>query len=120
MKRSPLKRKTRLRPVNAQRRKAAWIRAYGGKRRIAFVKSLPCIVQAGDCAGPIDVAHTKVGGMSRKADARFTVPLCRRHHRALHTVGRETFETTYAVNLEAAAALTELQWQWKGFHEVEI
>ena len=137
---SPLKRKTRLRPrkrpislnspdiveaglvlskadiqrlrIKRKKRTAAeFLRVYGGQARVDWMKAQPCIVQAGDCAGPIDVAHTKVGGMSRKADAKWTVPLCRRHHRALHSVGRETFELTYSVNLDAAAAETERQWQ---------
>lgn len=74
------------------------------------MKSLGCVVRAGDCAGPIDVAHVRVGGMSRKADARFTAPLCRRHHRALHQNGRESFELEYAVNLDEAARETEALW----------
>lgn len=113
-----MKRGGKIRPVNAKRRKANHARAYGGAERIAFVKSLPCIVKGREewanpvrHDGPIEVMHTKSGGKGRKADARFTVPCCSYHHRNAHLFGAKSFELAYGLSLEAEAARVESLWQ---------
>lgn len=120
MKRSPLKRgpgprrKSRVRAVNAKRRKQEHERAYGGPERLAFVKSLACIVAGrGEdrCFGPIDVAHVVGGGAGRKSDARFTVPLCRGHHCEQHQYGVRHFSAKYAIDLAWTALAVEALWK---------
>ena len=92
---------------NQARRNREWSRAYGSKERQAFVQSLPCIV----CGYvPCDPAHIKGDGASRKADARYTVPLCRLHHAEQHQFGVETFGARHGLDLESLAAECERAW----------
>jgi hypothetical protein len=78
LKRSPLKRKTPLRPRNPQRRAKMYARNYG--EHADFLRGLCCSVP--DCRlFPLQVAHTvtrkrgSVGGTWRD-----TCPLCLKHH----------------------------------------
>lgn len=97
--------------INRRRRKSEFARSYGSRARVAWVKGLPCLVRReGNCAGTIDNAHTKTGGMGRKADASTIVPLCQKHHRILHNAGAETFQILYRVSLEHGAFYTQQQW----------
>lgn len=114
MKRSaPPRRKTAVKKSNPARKRREFARAYGSKERVAFVKSLPCVVYAlySPCAGEIHNHHITTGGRGRKADADQIVPLCTKHHAELHADGASEFQANYAVNFEAAAASTELRWQ---------
>lgn len=111
--RTPMPRGTTpMRKVNRTRRATNHARAYGGPERIAWVRSLPCLVAwSGGCAGAVENAHTETGGMGRKADARTVVPLCHQHHRLLHDCGRAWFEEQYSVDLSAEAARVEALWR---------
>lgn len=126
---SPIRRKVPLsprssRPTSRKKRTAAEQRAederkYGSEERIAWLKSLPCI--ACRVVGFSEVAHTRTGGTGRKADARFTVPLCGPRmqdgffvagcHRKQHDVGRSEFERDYDLLLDEEAEKTEAAWQ---------
>jgi len=80
----PLKRGGPIKARNAKRRQSEFARCYGSKERVAWVKAQPCIVcvaRGSMNVGPSDNAHTSTGGMGRKADYRFIVPMCRTHHR---------------------------------------
>ena len=110
MKRTPLKRKTKLqarkRIKPKGRSNVEFQRVYGSKRRVEFVKSLPCMV----CAGkPCENAHIKSGGMGRKADYRQIIPLCKVCHRKQHQHGWKALGFD-AMMLEAMAYTT--QWLW--------
>lgn len=124
IRKSPMKRGGRIKPVNRKRRQSEFARCYHSRERVAFVKALPCLV----CRrGPCDNAHIETGGMGRKADYTKIVPLCsmgaddpfgpgypKGHHGFFHQIGRESFVTCYpklALDLEAAAAETERLWQ---------
>ncbi len=110
----PIARSGRPRAKNVKRRVSEFRRCYHSKERVAFVKSLPCILAMGFdglCELPIDNVHIVTGGVGRKADYRFIVPACRKVHRILHTIGRATFERRYSVNLDQLAAKTEAAWQ---------
>lgn len=74
MKRSPLKRKARLKPVSAKKRthKAAE-KAGGAWEHMARVKALPCLVCGSQ---PVEVHHLP----DPRSDFR-VVPLCHFHHR---------------------------------------
>ncbi len=59
------------------------------RRHLSFVASQPCLI----CGrSPSDAHHIKFAeprAMGRKASDRFTVPICRLHHRELHQRGDE-------------------------------
>lgn len=110
-----------VRKVNPKRRAKEWARAYGSKERVRFVAALPCCVTSAEhTPGESENHHIENGGKSRRADARFIVPLCRLHHRVLHDCGRQTFERAFCTNLKRVAADTEKAWQeylLSGFEE---
>jgi hypothetical protein len=59
------------------------------KRHLEFVSSQPCLV-CGRC--PADAHHLRFAeprALGRKVSDEFTVPLCRIHHRELHSRGNE-------------------------------
>lgn len=101
---------TGLKPVNRKRKAKEFVRCYGSNARVAFVQSLPCAIAPHRCSGPIENAHAVGGGVSRKADARWIVPLCRAAHRELHRIGVRSFEARHNVSLEAAASVVEQLW----------
>jgi hypothetical protein len=116
VKRTPLKRKTRLtskaKPKPRKRIKAKprgsieFQRIYGSKRRVAFVAALPCIV----ChRTPCENAHIISGGMGRKADYTDIVPLCPSCHRLQHQKGWTALGLN-ALTLKEWALWT--QWKW--------
>ncbi len=107
--RKPLKRRTRLRRVNAQRRASRYILAYGGRERVRWMKGLPCIV-TGCTRRPSDCAHIEAGGLGMKATADKTVPVCRLHHQELDA-GKRRFEVKYNVDLQQLAAEYARQWE---------
>ena len=101
----------RIRIRRRKRPESEFHRVYGGKRRIAFVKSLPCIVAGPECSGAIENAHAENGGMGRKADASSVFPCCGGHHGLLHRQGVRWFQSHYAVSLSEAAATTQRLWE---------
>ena len=101
-----------VRRSNAKRRSREFVRAFGSDERVAWVRALDCFVSYSvACDGPIENAHTESGGAGRRADARFIVPLCRKHHRQLHELGVDTFGRAYKVDLRFAASRVEENWQ---------
>ena len=85
LRRKPLKRKANLKtrkPIpkkNKKRADANYARAYGSKARVAFVKTLACVVCG---TAPSDNAHIHGGksGMARKGPYTDIIPLCRQCH----------------------------------------
>ena len=116
MKRTPLKRKTRLttkaKPKPRQRIKAKprssieFQRVYGSKRRVAYIKELPCVVCGN---GPCENAHIKSGGVGRKAEYTDIIPLCFTCHKRQHQHGWKALGLD-APTLQHLAYLT--QWRW--------
>jgi hypothetical protein len=77
---------------------------------LAFVRSQGCVVYTRtnsiQCFGPIEAHHVRTAansGIGMKPPGSAAVGLCTRHHRALHSAGRRTFETTYGVDLTGEA-----------------
>lgn len=99
--------------MNRARKRTEWARVYGSTERVQFIKALPCCVSSCD-RRPCENAHAKGGGMGRKADARFVLPLCTKHHRELHNIGVRTFEKRHAIDLLHCADWTEWRWQQAG------
>lgn len=95
-------------------------RQYESDERVAWVRSLPCLV----CLGtPSENAHA---AKSKGAGGRswHIVPLCYKHHDEQHS-GVKTFETKYGLNLEAAAIHTQDIWMLEkiarnGSHEDDL
>jgi hypothetical protein len=83
--RTPLRRRARLRQRRKEPRRAARDRdpAY-----LDAVGGLPCILHgvegAGLCSGRVDPDHLGPRGLGVKADDRTAAPLCRRHHDDRH------------------------------------
>lgn len=82
-------------------------RKYGSEERVGFVRSLPCV-----CCwrAPSENAHTKSGGVGRKADYTTIVPLCKTHHTLAHTKGMKTVGEMFKVDWELSARLTQARW----------
>ena len=116
--------KTRINPVNPQRRRKESLRAYGTKERRAWVAQQDCVVcgRVPDSEHPNQNAHIKPdpenlthylpSGMSRKEDCRYVVPLCWECHRTLgeHPKGQAGFEAEFQVDLNLEAAVTHINW----------
>jgi hypothetical protein len=74
MKRAPIKRKTRLKPVSAKKRaRKSREASEGAREHMAHVAALPCLVCG---AWPVEVHHEG----TPRSDWR-VLPLCARHHR---------------------------------------
>ncbi len=85
-------------------------RVYGSVDRVHWIKRLPSIVSG---RAPCENVHVKSGGMGRKADACWIIPLTSWEHRDLHQHGPTKFFEIYGrvIDLEAAAVETERRWQ---------
>lgn len=77
MKRSPIKRKTRLRARRPTVRRDGRVR---DEAYLAFVRSLPCCVVDDKHGGRIDPHHAGERPAGRKADDDTCIPMCRYHH----------------------------------------
>ena len=114
MKRTPVKRKTPLRPRNPERREREFRRTYHSLERVRFVKNLPCCVPGCEAA-PSENAHVGIEGIGRKSHYTRIVPLCAVHHRtgpdALHRIGRERFEALHGLSLHDEAEWTQSRWE---------
>jgi len=114
VKRSPIKRKTKLvaksKPKARSRAPKDFARVYGSKARVAWVAAQPC---AACGKGPCENAHTKSGGVGRKADYRHIIPLCAACHRVQHSKGWKALGFN-AAKLEYVAYRTQFQWALTG------
>ena len=69
------------------------------KQHLRFIASLPCVICTTNV--DIDAHHIKMpdgrimkpasSNLGMKADDRYTVPLCRKHHEELHAMGEKKF-----------------------------
>ena len=110
-----------IKKVNRKRKAANLERAHGPAERREWIKTLPCA----NCGivGYSEGAHIKNGGMSKKADARFVIPLCGIYivarkgcvigcHHLQHGFGWGVLTALDTPEKrEAAAARTEELWQ---------
>jgi hypothetical protein len=101
---SKLKRETKLAPVNRKRRKRLSADQFGPPEFGEFVREYGCVIaiesgDAGECEGPVEVAHRKSRGAGGKWRDN-CYGLCRGHHAEQHAVGLITFENEYALDGE--------------------
>jgi ERF superfamily len=59
------------------------------RNHLRFVAAQPCLVCGRTPSDPHHVRFAEQRGMGRKVSDRFTVPICRLHHRELHRKGNE-------------------------------
>ena len=93
--------------------KKEFARCYHSDARVEWVKSLPCAVPGCRNQG-CDNHHVKNGGMGRKADSIWIIPLCKGlhgHHRLGHAIGWKTLGKLAGVDWIKAAERTEQLWQ---------
>jgi hypothetical protein len=65
---------------------ANWMRVFGSAERVAWIGRQPCVSchRDGSDDHPNHNHHTRSGGMGRKADACWIVPLCFGCHKQEH------------------------------------
>jgi hypothetical protein len=108
-------RKSPIKKRNPERQKKEKARSYGSLARVNWVKRHPCCVPGCENQN-VENAHIKSGGMGRKADYHWIVPLCFEHHRggddSIHELGSaELFDKVHDISLEYIAARLEREWQ---------
>lgn len=119
--RTPIGRKTVPKKKNVKRRQSEFARCYHSKERVAWVKSLPCVICAGlspfiaAVTGPRDNAHTESGGAGRKAGYETIVPLCRNHHRRLDEHRKPFDQPELRQAVKDCASRIEASWQKVAF-----
>ncbi len=96
---APIARRTRLRPVNRERKLERYEAAFGD--RAELVRAMPCLLLGTECWGPIEAAHVRSRGAG--GTRRDLVPLCSKHHREQHDTGIKTFAARHGIDLHAAA-----------------
>lgn len=104
----PLIRKTRMKPVNPERKAVRHEESFGPAGFADWIRSLGCSVPA--CASQqIEVAHARSRGAG--GDWTETLPLCSNHHRLSHNRGVQTFETRFGFRLLDVAGAVHLRWK---------
>lgn len=102
------KRKTRLKPVNRDRKRREFARCYGSVERVKRMKRRPC-----DACGRVptedalnETSHIEREGMGRKASWRETVTHCPPCHRRFHALGCDidVFDAEKGCDTRATAA----------------
>lgn len=80
----------------------------------ARVRELPCVVavalgRVGECLFRVQACHRDHSGMGGKdvPDHGNLWPGCVKHHGESHTIGRETFEAKYELDLKAICVRIE-------------
>ncbi len=59
------------------------------REHLKFVAAQPCLVCGRTPSDPHHIKFAEARAMGRKVSDRFTVPICRLHHRELHRCGNE-------------------------------
>lgn len=105
MKRTPLTRKTRMRPVNTERAARRRAEAFGDLAEVA--RTMPCA--ACNAAAPSDPAHIRsrgAGGKGWTSDGRSNIiPLCRMCHTIQHSHGWPEIMTAGEISIAASAVV---------------
>jgi hypothetical protein len=103
--------------VNRARKASEFVRAYGSRARVRFVKALPCCYCValsplfGRTDGSSHNAHTEGDGGSHKASYTKIVPLCASHHRRFDE-HQFPFDTE-VVRALVRACCADVQAKWR-------
>ena len=109
-----LKRTTRLKPVNAKRKKKMHAEQFGPPGFADFVRASGCMIAvervSSVCMGPVGVAHV----VSRGAGGKWRencVGLCAGHHAVQHAIGVAEFEKRHGVDMDLWACAITGKWE---------
>lgn len=110
---TPLRRTTELRRtgpirrVNRERRERRFERAYESDARVEWIHGLGCAT----CPAPDPSECSHVLTRAAGGGPDDMIPQCFGCHDAFHSLGRETFEREYDVNLASLAAEYARRWR---------
>jgi len=113
---SPLKRKGRLNPINRTRKERRWRTAFGTPHRVAWMKGKGCDVP-GCYRRDVECAH--VTSRAAGGTYRQTIPLCARHHAAQHSMGVKTFEALFGIDMAERARYWDEMYEFLFPHLME-
>lgn len=99
-----LKQSKAARSRQRKRKKARYATQFGSKS--AWIRQLNCCACGHTPSEPHHVRSRGAGGTSKDL-----VPLCGVCHRAVHSMGAETFQERMRIDLTAEAAKREEWWQ---------
>lgn len=71
-----------------------------------YIRRKPCWV----CQGNSEPHHTGERGVGQKGSDFSAMPLCTKHHRECHDMGKDTFQERYEVVLAEAVAKWLVRW----------
>jgi hypothetical protein len=74
-------RRTRLPAKRAKPRRSSRV---VDREYLAWVRSLPCVLDSEECRGPVEAHHAGRRGFGQKCSDTDTIPLCQHHHGAYH------------------------------------
>lgn len=99
--------RTRVRPVNPERKERRFVETYHSDEFVAWIHSLACCVPG--CPGRSEAVHVR----SRGAGGTWEdiVPMCNAHHRALHDMGVRTFSAHLGLDLPIIARVHAAVWK---------
>ena len=108
MRRTPLTRKTRLKPVNPRRRAQLFVTHFHSEAFVRFVHGLPCSVPrcGNENIQAAHVLHSRGAGGGPDSVA----PLCGYHHHLQGSMGVKSFSQVFGVDLLDAAWRTWQTW----------
>lgn len=74
---------------------------------LKWIRAQKCAVSFGYTCSDVDAHHVRElgqGGIGTKPSDRRAIPLCREAHQNYHLWGRDVFERTYGIDIEALIA----------------
>lgn len=104
----PVEHELRTARERQEKRDEEFARTYHSVERVEWMQQLPSIISG---ERPCVNAHVRGGGMARKGDYIWIVPLTDAEHRELHRVGKQTFERKHGIDLDIAAGTIEHAWR---------
>jgi len=67
---------------------------YRDDKYLAWIRQKPCVI----CGREANPHHEGFSGVALKPDDYRTYPLCFKHHRIRHDIGRDSFERLFSIN----------------------
>jgi hypothetical protein len=83
---------------------------------LEYIRGIPCYICS---VQPVHPHHVETAGVGIKGSDYSCVPLCPRHHRECHDIGRHKFEKTYKVTLYHAISRCLIYWVEKHWGDEE-
>jgi len=75
------------------------------EKYLDYIKQMECLVYEDfgfECCGEVDAHHVKTKGSGGGEEGNL-IPLCRKHHSLVHSMGRLTFQQKYVTNFKMLA-----------------